>query len=356
MVVGGDLVGCDSIATLQQQSAVAWASSPCQMSALENCTDGNDTLRSVKVIDSHTAGEPTRVVISGGPDLGRGSMQERLQRFRETADDFRQMVILEPRGSEAVVGALLLEPEDPQCAAGVIFFNNAGYLGMCGHGTIGLAVTLGYLGRIGLGKHRLETPVGTVEFDLQSPHRVAIDNVESYRLKAKVPVDVPSLGTVVGDIAWGGNWFFLVENSPFPLTSENVRPLNDAAHQVRLALRAQGITGEGGAEIDHVEFFGPAQTAKGNSRNFVYCPGAAFDRSPCGTGTSAKVACLAADRKLLPGEIWVQESIIGSQFSASYRTDAVGRIFPTISGEAFVCSEATLIRQVGDPFGRGIAF
>jgi 4-hydroxyproline epimerase len=309
----------------------------------------------VRLVDSHTEGEPTRVVWSGGPDLGKGSLHERLQRFRETADDFRRAVILEPRGSEALVGALLCEPVDATCAAGVIYFNNAGYLGMCGHGTIGVAVTLAYLGRIGIGTHRLETPVGVVEVKLLSANEVSFENVPSYRYRSKVAVEVASLGTVVGDIAWGGNWFFLVEKSPFELTARNIRPLNDASHEVRLALRHQQITGADGAEIDHVEFFGPAQSAGGHSRNFVYCPGGAFDRSPCGTGTSAKIACLAADGKLKPGDRWIQESIIGSTFTASYREDSEGRIIPTVSGRAYICAESTLVQQQDDPFRNGIA-
>lgn len=308
----------------------------------------------IRVVDSHTEGEPTRVVLSGGPDLGNAALCERLQRFRQTADDFRRAVILEPRGAEALVGALLCDPVDATCAAGVIYFNNAGYLGMCGHGTIGVAVTLAYLGRIGIGTHRFETPVGVVEVKLLSASEVAIENVPSYRYRAKVAVEVESLGTVVGDIAWGGNWFFLVEKSPLPLTVNNIRPLNDAAHQVRMALRHQQITGDDGAEIDHVEFFGPAQSADGHSRNFVYCPGGAFDRSPCGTGTSAKLACLAADGKLKPGESWIQESIIGSRFTASYRELSAGQIIPTFSGHAYVCAEATLVQQPDDPFRNGI--
>lgn len=311
---------------------------------------------SIRVVDSHTEGEPTRVVLSGGPDLGRGPLAERLQRFRATADDFRRAVILEPRGSEALVGALLCEPHDPSCAAGVIFFNNAGYLGMCGHGTIGVAATLAHLGRITVGDYRLETPVGIVAVKLLSANEVAIENVPSYRYRTKVAVEVESLGTVVGEIAWGGNWFFLVEHAPFELAAGNIRLLNDAAHAIRLALRRQRITGADGAEIDHVEFFGPAHATDADSRNFVYCPGAAFDRSPCGTGTSAKLACLAADGKLLPGAAWVQESIVGSRFTASYRVDAEGRIIPTISGRAYICAETTLVRQAGDPFRDGIVF
>tara|TARA_B100000586_G_C20104491_1_gene426611 strand:+ start:361 stop:1125 length:765 start_codon:yes stop_codon:yes gene_type:complete len=254
-----------------------------------------------------------------------------------------------------VVGALLCEPVDEACAAGVIFFNNTGYLNMCGHGAMGVAVTLAYLGRIGPGIHRLETPVGVVQVELLSPNEVAIENVPSYRHRAKVAIDVPGLGAVTGDIAWGGNWFFLVEQSPVPLVMESLRQLDDAARRVRAELERREITGSDGELIDHIEFFGPPNAADANSRNFVYCPGGAYDRSPCGTGTSAKLACLAADGKLAPGELWVQESIIGSRFSASYRTDESGQIIPRITGRAYVCSEATLIQQPDDPYAHGIA-
>jgi 4-hydroxyproline epimerase len=309
---------------------------------------------SIQVIDSHTEGEPTRVVVGGGPDLGLGPLRERVRRFRETADSFRRAVILEPRGSDALVGALLCEPEDPSCTTGVIFFNNAGTLGMCGHGTIGVAVTLAYLGRIGLGTHRVETPVGVVEVNLLDPNRVAIENIPSFRHRADVRIEVESLGTVTGDVAWGGNWFFLAQGSPYPLTVDNIRPLTEAAEKVRAELRRSGITGLGGQEIDHIEFFGPPQSPEAHSRNFVYCPGGAYDRSPCGTGTSAKLACLAASGKLRPAAPWVQESIIGSRFTASYRESPEGRVIPTITGHAFVCAEAVLIQQPGDPFRHGI--
>jgi 4-hydroxyproline epimerase len=236
----------------------------------------------------------------------------------------------------------------------VIFFNNVGYLRMCGHGTIGVAVTLAHLGRIGLGTHRLETPVGVVEATLIDANQVAIENVPSFRYREHVSIEVESLGTVTGDVAWGGNWFFLVEQIPFPLSIDNIRPLTDAAERVRAELRRRKVTGTGGAEIDHIEFFGPPQSPDANSRNFVFCPGGAYDRSPCGTGTSAKLACLAAAGKLEPGQEWVQESIIGSRFTASYRNAPDGRVIPTIVGRAYICAEAVLIQQPGDPLRDGI--
>ena len=310
------------------------------------------------VVDSHTAGEPTRVVVSGGPDLGDGSMAERRDRFAVGYDDFRRAVILEPRGSDALVGAFLCPSTDPSCATGVIFFNNVGYLNMCGHGAIGVAVTMAHLGRAGLGELRLETPVGVVSVTLRTPNEVTIENVPSYRFRSNVAIDVDGLGTVRGDVAWGGNWFFLVDAttvdgmSSIALKSEP--ELTGATRRIKTALEHHGITGRGGAEIDHIELYGPPGSPDAHSRNFVLCPGDAYDRSPCGTGTSAKVACLAADGALQPGEDWVQESLIGSRFVARYRRNAEGEIIPSITGEAFVCGETTLIRDPDDPFRDGI--
>jgi 4-hydroxyproline epimerase len=310
--------------------------------------------RRVSIIDSHTGGEPTRVVIGGAPDLGSGTMAERLVRFREEHDLFRSAVVNEPRGSDVVVGALLCEPVDPRNAAGVIFFNNVGYLGMCGHGTIGLAVTLAHMGRISAGEHWLETPVGTVKATLESSGAVSVENVPSYRSARNVVVPVEGYGEMVGDIAWGGNWFFLVNNHGQQITLDQVESLTDCTWRIRQALERNGISGDNGGEIDHIELFGAPQHPDAHSKNFVLCPGKAYDRSPCGTGTSAKLACLAADHKLKEGEIYRQESIVGSVFEASYRHGEQGRIFPTIRGTAFVNAESTLILDPHDPFCHGI--
>ncbi len=309
-------------------------------------------LTRVQVIDSHTGGEPTRVVVSGGPDLGRGTMAERCAIFRERFDSFRSAVVNEPRGSDVLVGALLCEPVDPSAAAGVIFFNNVGALGMCGHGTIGVAVTLGHLGRIGPGTHRLETPVGTVSFDYDGGNRATVENVPSYRYAKAVPVHL-AVPPFTGDVAWGGNWFFLVNEYGLELEPRNVADLTEFTVRVGQALRREGVTGAGGAEIDHVELFGPPRDPRNNSRNFVLCPGKAYDRSPCGTGTSAKLACLFADGKIREGEVWRQESIIGSVFEATVRRDGE-RVIPRVTGSAYVTAEATLLLDPDDPFRMGI--
>jgi 4-hydroxyproline epimerase len=306
------------------------------------------------VIDSHTEGEPTRVVVDGGPYLGGGSLRDRLERCRDQHDDFRRTVILEPRGSDALVGALLCEPTNADCVAGVIFFNNTGYLGMCGHGAIGVAVTLAYLGRIEPGISKLETPVGIVAVNLIDTNTVTVENVPSYRYWKDVTVEVPGLGATTGDIAWGGNWFFLVKGAPCPIDLAHERELTTASLAVMKALRDQGVTGRDGGEIDHVEFFADPRSRDADSRNFVLCPGGAYDRSPCGTGTSAKLACLAADGALEPGADWVQESMIGSRFTARYAAYDDEMIVASITGRAFICAESTLVQQPGDPFAQGI--
>jgi 4-hydroxyproline epimerase len=305
-------------------------------------------MQRIDIIDSHTGGEPTRVVIAGGPDLGSGGMAERLERFRAEHDEFRSAVVNEPRGSDVIVGAILCAPLDPRAAAGVIFFNNVGYLGMCGHGTIGLVVTLAHMGRIAPGKHLIETPVGTVTTTLHQSGEVTVENVPSYRTARQAQVDVEGYGMVAGDVAWGGNWFYLVDHHGQHLSLENVEHLTDYTWRIRQALEREGIT-----QVDHIELFGPPARADAQSRNFVLCPGKAYDRSPCGTGTSAKLACLAADGKLGEGEIWRQESIVGSVFEGSYRW-AGDRIVPSIKGSAYVNAEATLLLDPLDPFCMGI--
>ena len=312
------------------------------------------TSRRVRVVDSHTEGEPTRVVVAGGPELGSGTLAERRDRFREAHDAFRRSLVREPRGSEVIVGALLCEPADARNTAGTIFFNNAGYLGMCGHGTIGLVATLRYLGRIGPGRHRIETPVGTVDAELEPSGRVWVRNVESYRHRAGVSVEVPGQGKVTGDVSYGGNWFFLTDAAPAPLELAHERELTEFSLAVRGALSAAGVTGSGGAAIDHVELSGPPVDPRNHSRNFVLCPGGMYDRSPCGTGTSAKLACLVADGRLRPGEVWRQEGILGTVFEAVALVDGAS-LRPSISGRAHVVADSELLFDADDPFREGIA-
>jgi 4-hydroxyproline epimerase len=317
-------------------------------------SEDGQIMQEVAIVDSHTAGEPTRVVLEGAPPLGSGSLAERVQVLRERYDWFRSAIVNEPHGSDIIVGALLCEPQDQSCSAGVIFFNNVSYLGMCGHGTIGLIATLAYLGRIKPGLHRVETPVGIVTTELHDDGRVTLHNVPAYRYAKNVSIEVAGYGRVTGDIAWGGNWFFLTEDHGQELHYERIDALTEFSWHVREALTTAGITGANGALIDHIDLFVPG-TQGANSKNFVLCPGKAYDRSPCGTGTSAKLACLATDGKLQPGEIWVQESIIGSRFQASYRREG-DTIYPSITGSAFVTLRGCIILDERDPFKWGVQY
>ena len=307
----------------------------------------------IRYVDSHTGGEPTRVVLDGFPDLTALTLPQRVETLRTKYDKYRAAVATEPRASDAMVGALLMPPVEPGSMASVIYFNQVNYLGMCGHGTIGVIATLKYLGRISPGVHRLDTPVGTVTCTLNPDGRVSIENIASYRHRKAVSVEVDGFGRVTGDIAWGGNWFFLVDAKDRRIDPDNIGPLHKFAGAIRLALANANITGRDGEEIDHIELFGAPSRTGLDSRNFVQCPGNAYDRSPCGTGTSAKLACLAADGKLAAGATWRQESIVGSVFEGSYRV-VEGGIIPTITGQAFVCGEGLLLMDPADPFCWGI--
>ncbi|MDP2367585.1 proline racemase family protein, partial [Rhodoferax sp.] len=297
-------------------------------------------MEKIQCVDSHTGGEPTRLVVCGFPDLAGLPLPEAVSVLRSRHDHYRKATVCEPRGNDVLVGALLLPPVKPGSLASVVFFNNVGYLGMCGHGSIGLMATLEYLGRITPGPYAIDTPVGTVKARLHGKGRVSVDNVASYRHLAGIALEVKGYGRVVGDVAWGGNWFFLLDARHLPLTLAGVDALTRFAQAVRQALRGQGITGRNGAEIDHIELTGVAHEASHDARNFVLCPGGAYDRSPCGTGTSAKLACLAADGQLAEGEVWHQESVIGSVFEGKYRREGE-LVYPTITGQAHLSGELT---------------
>ncbi|MDC8784577.1 proline racemase family protein [Roseateles koreensis] len=307
----------------------------------------------MRIIDSHTGGEPTRLIIEGGPDLGPGTMAERLTVLRDQHDHWRRALVLEPRGNDVIVGALLCTPQDAANTCGVIFFNNAGYLGMCGHGSIGLIASLAHLGRIGPGLHRIETPVGVISAVLAEDGVVSIANVPSFREAKSVAVEVTGYGIVHGDIAWGGNWFFLCEDHGLCIEPSQIDQLTERAWQIRLALGRAGWS-----KVDHIELIAPsrnpAHDPARSARNFVLCPGKAYDRSPCGTGTSAKLACLAADGKLAPGEAWMQESVIGSCFTGSYQHGDKGHVLPRIEGRAHVTLDAQVVVQADDPFAWGL--
>lgn len=311
----------------------------------------------MRIIDSHTEGEPTRIIIDGGPVFKKTSLAEQAAELNVEHREFLNATLTEPRGFDAMIGAILRPAVDSTCASGVIFYTTAGALGMCGHASIGLAVTLAHMGRIGLGRHKIETPVGIITVELKPNNEVSIQNVESYRFRKDVKVSVAGVGVVIGDIAWGGNWFYILKIAPCDLVYENISQLHSVSLAIRTALAKNGITGADGAEIDHVEFNEPSVSGVSelSGRNFVLCPNGTYDRSPCGTGTSAKLACLAADGMLKPNEVWIQESIIGSCYSASFEKGENGGVVPTITGKAYVTGEGVLIQHRDDPYANGIA-
>lgn len=282
-------------------------------------------------------------------------MQGRAEDFRTRLDGIRRGLLLEPRGSDIIVGALLTPPVAHGSVAGALFFNNAGILGMCGHGTIGVAETLSHLGRIEAGEYQIDTVVGPITFTRSPNGEVALQNVESYRFAKGVRVSTPEFGEIKGDVAYGGNWFFLVHHEHPPLAPENIAELTRLGVAIRKALSKNGVTGANGVEIDHIELTDASSTPGVDARNFVLCPGLAFDRSPCGTGTSAKLACLAEDGLIAPGAVWTQESITGGIFRGSVQPGSSGWV-PTIRGRAFVTAESTLIFQENDPYREGLGY
>ena len=307
----------------------------------------------LEVLDSHTEGEPTRVVIGGWPELESATMERRREELEQRFGRLWRGAILEPRGHDALVGALLTPPVSRDAAAGVVFFDNVGPLWMCGHGTIGVVRTLEHLGRIAPGTVRLDTPVGPVGADLAADGLVTIENVPALCHALDVAVDVPGIGRVVGDVAYGGNWFFLARPGGEKVEPGNGERLRAVTLAIQRALGDQGVTGEGGALVDHVILYGPPGRPDADSRNYVMCPGGAYDRSPCGTGTSAKMASLHARGELAPGQRWRQESITGSLFTG-WLEDQAGRLVPRIQGRAFVTGRTTLFFDPRDPFRHGL--
>ena len=298
----------------------------------------------IGVIDSHTGGMPTRAIVDGFPKLAGATVAERRDDLERRFDALRRAIVMEPRGSEPMVAALLGPPDSADAAASVIFFDRTDVLGMCGHGAIGVVQTLRALGRIDVGRQRLDTPAGTVEAECLEDGRVRLVNVPSRRLAAGVELAVAGLGRVTGDVAYGGNVFFLATSPDVDLG----QPL-DALHVVAQAI--QQACSESAAErpllgkVNHIELMGEPTNSNAHARNFVLCPSGAYDRSPCGTGTSAKIACLAVEGKLAPGQEWVQESITGSLFTATYAwiDMAQGIVVPTITGEAEIFAEGCLL-------------
>lgn len=252
-----------------------------------------------------------------------------------------------------MVGAVLIPPVEQGSVSGVIFFNNVGTLGMCGHGLIGVIKTLERLGRLESSEIRVDTPVGTVGARLEADGSVTIQNVPARCQTLDVDVEVPGLGSVKGDVAWGGNWFFLTSLAEPPLELTNLDELLSATRQIRTELDKLDLLA-GVGHIDHIELSGPPSSQETDSRNFVLCPGGEYDRSPCGTGTSAKLAVLHARGELAINQRWRQESVTGGRFEG-WLTEVDGELVPHIRGRAWITAHSTLVFQPDDPFRSGFS-
>jgi 4-hydroxyproline epimerase len=313
--------------------------------------------RHVRVIDSHTIGEPTRLVLDDaflhGLDLGTGSVRSRRDVFRSRYDHLRRALVADPRGVEAMVGVILVPPSDPTCDFGALYCNRVGYLDMCGHATIGLAVSLGHIGRIKPGAFRLETPAGIVGVEWHGGSEASIQSVSPRRIHRMLSIACRDGTTVNGDVATSGLWFFICRDHGIPVVPDAIPRLLEKAWMIRRSLEAAGITGDAGEPIDHIVLMGQALDPANSARNFVLCPDGAFDRSPCGTATSALVGCLYEDGHLDEGAAWRQESILGGLYESSIRRQG-GVLIPTVRGRAWITAEATLHFAEDDPYRTGL--
>ena len=309
----------------------------------------------MRVVDSHTEGEPTRVVLDGWPQPRGATMAARRDDMRAHHDHLRRAVVCEPRGHAAIVGALLTPPVTPGAAAGIVFFNNGTYLGMCGHGLIGVVHTLEYLGRLAPGVARFDTPAGPVRAELHADGSVTIENVPAYLHARDVAVEVPEVGIVTGDVAYGGNWFFITHCDAVPVDLAHAGALTRLTLAIQESLRARGITGADGADIDHIEISAPPARPDADARNYVLCSGGEYDRSPCGTGTSATMAVLHARGALALEQRWRQESITGSLFTGWLTAGRDGALMPHVRGSAYITSDGMLRFDPRDPFRGGFA-
>ena len=311
----------------------------------------------LRVIDSHTIGEPTRVVIDeslvAGLDLGMGSVRERRDRFRDRYDHVRSALVGDPRGTNAMVGVILVPPADPSCRFGAFYVNRVGYLDMCGHATIGLAVTLGSQGIIEPGSFRLETPAGVVGVMWHGGGAASFECVPPRRIAKSLALACDDGSRVTGDVATSGLWFFICRDHGLAVEPAAIPALTERAWSIRRALEARGITGDGGEVIDHVVLLGPPREPGNDGRAFVLCPDGAFDRSPCGTGTSALVGCLLDDGMLAEGRTWRQESVLGGVYEARIRREQ-GVAVPTVRGRAWLTAETTLHFAADDPYRIGL--
>lgn len=323
-------------------------------------------------IDAHTCGNPVRLVQTGGPQLEGRTMSEKRQHFLQEFDWIRKGLMFEPRGHDMMSGSILYPPCDPQNDVGVLFIETSGCLPMCGHGTIGtitIAIEKGLISPKVKGKVRMEAPAGLVLIDYQQNEKgkvtsVKLTNVPSFLAAEGLSITCPDLGDLVVDVAYGGNYYAIIDVQPnFPgLEHFRADQLIAWSRIIRKQMNEKytfvhpddsSIQG-----LSHIEWTGAVLDATSTARNAVFYGDKAIDRSPCGTGTSARMAQWAAKGMLKPGDEFIHESIIGSKFTGRIEgeTTVGGKpaIIPSIEGWARIYGENKItIDSEDDPYAFG---
>ncbi|TMM57507.1 4-hydroxyproline epimerase [Maribacter algarum] len=323
-------------------------------------------------IDGHTCGNPVRVVKEGGPELQGASMSEKRQHFLKEYDWIRKGLMFEPRGHDMMSGSIFYPPANPENDFGILFIETSGCLPMCGHGTIG-AITIGIEEGLihpkTLGKVRMETPAGLVHIDYQQSGSkvdwVKLTNVKAYLVASELTVDCEELGELIFDVSYGGNFYAIVDpQKNFPgiqdftaskliLYSQEIRKKINLKYPDRFVHLEDATI----RDVSHILWTGKTISSEASARNAVFYGDKAIDRSPCGTGTSARMAQWYAKGKLKVGEAFVHESFIGSTFIGRVEKETtlngMTAIIPSIQGWAKIYGHNTISIDDDDPYAHG---
>ncbi|MCX7884843.1 MAG: proline racemase [Caloramator sp.] len=328
-------------------------------------------IRTINAVDSHTMGEPTRIVIGGVPVIPGKTMPEKKAYLEKNLDHIRTAIMHEPRGHKDMFGSIITQPTKEEADLGIIFMDGGGYLNMCGHGSIGALTVAVELGMVPVKEPYtdvvLEAPAGLVKGKVKvedgKAKEVSIVNVPSFLYKQDVEVDVPEVGKLTIDISFGGSFFALVKSSDIAIDicTSNAQKLCDVGMKILKAVneqvKVQHPVLEHIKSVDLVEIYGPAKNPKATLQNVVVFGQGQVDRSPCGTGTSAKLATLYAKGQLKINEEFIYESITGTMFKGRVLEETkVGdykAIIPEITGSAYITGFNQFIIDPEDPLKYG---
>jgi len=345
------------------------------MSILQKYEKGGDIvegMNSFKTIDTHTMGEPTRIITEGLPFIPGNNMMDKKNYLVEHFDYIRTMTMHEPRGHGDMFGAILMEPTKKEADIGVIFMDSGGYLNMCGHGSIGVSTILVDEGYVKVEEPitniTLDTPAGLVRAKVEVENKkakgVSIENVPAFLYKENIKIEISELGQVPVDISFGGSFFALVDSKYLNLkiSLENIDEIIKLALIIREKINNKVKVIHPNIpdinKVDLVEIYGKPTNSIADLKNVVIFGAGQFDRSPCGTGTSAKLAYLHGKNKLKKNEYFVHESITGTMFKGRILEEVkIGKyngIIPEIKGRAFIIGYSHLIAQEEDPFKHGL--